>query len=169
MVCLFRCTVSIIYKYRNQSQIVYCSKILWGLVVLLQALFVLFLSSLLCQPLDLFSEYCLEHGIPFPSTELSQEEREHLKECYVFEDSLEAPILAYFPLVCDTFQKYKAPSKLTAVIIFLRFSHPVDLLNWFVFQNKTLASFWVGQVTVFSVQVWCIEYCQLIRDWNEEV
>ncbi|NWW43974.1 PA24E phospholipase, partial [Pedionomus torquatus] len=61
-------------------------------------------------PLDLFSEYCLEHGIPFPGTELSQEDREHLKECYVFEDSLEAPILAYFPMVCDTFQKYKAPN-----------------------------------------------------------
>ncbi|NXH94754.1 PA24E phospholipase, partial [Pachycephala philippinensis] len=61
-------------------------------------------------PLDLFSEYCLEHGIPFPCTELSQEDREHLKECYVFEDSLEAPILAYFPLVCDTFRKYKAPN-----------------------------------------------------------
>ncbi|NXB37004.1 PA24E phospholipase, partial [Eulacestoma nigropectus] len=61
-------------------------------------------------PLDLFSEYCLEHGIPFPCTELSQEDREHLKECYVFEDSLEAPVLAYFPLVCDTFQKYKAPN-----------------------------------------------------------
>ncbi|NXP29667.1 PA24E phospholipase, partial [Scytalopus superciliaris] len=61
-------------------------------------------------PLDLFSEYCLEHGIPFPSTELSQEDREHLKECYVFKDNLEAPILAYFPLVCDTFQKYKAPN-----------------------------------------------------------
>ncbi|NXC93808.1 PA24E phospholipase, partial [Certhia familiaris] len=61
-------------------------------------------------PLDLFSEYCLEHGIPFPTTELSQEDREHLKECYVFEDSLEAPVLAYFPLVCDTFQKYKAPN-----------------------------------------------------------
>ncbi|NXC66409.1 PA24E phospholipase, partial [Anhinga anhinga] len=60
-------------------------------------------------PLDLFSEYCLEHGIPFPGTELSQEDREHLKECYVFEDSLKAPVLAYFPLVCDTFQKYKAP------------------------------------------------------------
>ncbi|KAM6205313.1 cytosolic phospholipase A2 epsilon-like [Sarcoramphus papa] len=61
-------------------------------------------------PLDLLSEYCLEHGIPFPGTELSQEDREHLKECYVFEDSLEAPILAYFPLVCDTFQKYKTPN-----------------------------------------------------------
>ncbi|NWV25561.1 PA24E phospholipase, partial [Origma solitaria] len=61
-------------------------------------------------PLDLFSEYCLEQGIPFPSTELSQEDREHLKECYVFEDSSEAPVLAYFPLVCDTFKKYKAPN-----------------------------------------------------------
>ncbi|NXO01781.1 PA24E phospholipase, partial [Rhinopomastus cyanomelas] len=61
-------------------------------------------------PLDLFSKYCLEHGIPFPSTELSQEDREHLKECYVFEDSLEAPVLVYLPLVCDTFQKYKAPN-----------------------------------------------------------
>ncbi|NXK54221.1 PA24E phospholipase, partial [Chauna torquata] len=61
-------------------------------------------------PLDLFSEYCLEQGIPFPCTELSREDREHLKECYVFEDSLGAPILVYFPLVCDTFQKYKAPN-----------------------------------------------------------
>ncbi|XP_051477975.1 cytosolic phospholipase A2 epsilon-like [Apus apus] len=61
-------------------------------------------------PLDLFSEYCLEHGIPFPSTELCQEDREHLRECYVFENSLEAPVLVYFPLVCDTFQKFKAPN-----------------------------------------------------------
>ncbi|XP_069714147.1 cytosolic phospholipase A2 epsilon-like [Phaenicophaeus curvirostris] len=61
-------------------------------------------------PLDLFSEYCLEHGIPYPGIELSQEDREHLKECYLFEDSLEAPVLVYFPLVCDTFQKYKAPN-----------------------------------------------------------
>ncbi|OXB72497.1 UNVERIFIED_CONTAM: hypothetical protein H355_002768 [Colinus virginianus] len=28
----------------------------------------------------------------------------------MFEDSLEAPILVYFPLVCDTFQTYKAPN-----------------------------------------------------------
>uniref|UniRef100_A0A672TPL3 Phospholipase A2 n=1 Tax=Strigops habroptila TaxID=2489341 RepID=A0A672TPL3_STRHB len=79
-------------------------------------------------PLDLFSKYCLEHGIPFPSTELRQEDWEHLKECYVFEDSLEAPILAYFPLVCDTFQKYKAPSKLTALInhIFFRLSYRLE-------------------------------------------
>ncbi|KGL95710.1 Cytosolic phospholipase A2 epsilon, partial [Charadrius vociferus] len=62
------------------------------------------------QTLVMFLKYCSEHGIPFPGTELSQEDREHLKECYVFQDSLEAPILAYFPLVCDTFRKYKAPN-----------------------------------------------------------
>lgn len=28
----------------------------------------------------------------------------------MFEDNLEAPILVYFPLVCDTFQRYKAPN-----------------------------------------------------------
>uniref|UniRef100_A0A7M4G3A1 PLA2c domain-containing protein n=1 Tax=Crocodylus porosus TaxID=8502 RepID=A0A7M4G3A1_CROPO len=40
-----------------------------------------------------------------------EEDRKHLKECYLFEDteSSRAPILLYFPLVCDTFQKYKAP------------------------------------------------------------
>ncbi|KFZ58324.1 Cytosolic phospholipase A2 epsilon, partial [Antrostomus carolinensis] len=63
------------------------------------------------QTLVMFSsKYCLEHGIPFPDTDLSQEDREHPKECYVFEGSLKAPILVYFPLVCDTFQKYKAPN-----------------------------------------------------------
>ncbi|NWX99222.1 PA24E phospholipase, partial [Nothoprocta ornata] len=61
-------------------------------------------------PLDLFSEYCSEQGIPFPWTELSEDDREHLKECYLFEDNAEAPVLLYFPLVCDTFQKYKAPN-----------------------------------------------------------
>uniref|UniRef100_A0A7M4G320 Phospholipase A2 n=1 Tax=Crocodylus porosus TaxID=8502 RepID=A0A7M4G320_CROPO len=50
-------------------------------------------------------------GIPYPQTVLSEEDRKHLKECYLFEDteSSRAPILLYFPLVCDTFQKYKAP------------------------------------------------------------
>uniref|UniRef100_A0A8C6YRQ2 PLA2c domain-containing protein n=1 Tax=Nothoprocta perdicaria TaxID=30464 RepID=A0A8C6YRQ2_NOTPE len=54
--------------------------------------------------------YCTEQGIPFPRTELSEDDREHLKECYLFEDNAEAPVLLYFPLVCDTFQKYKAPN-----------------------------------------------------------
>ncbi|XP_010217774.1 PREDICTED: cytosolic phospholipase A2 epsilon-like [Tinamus guttatus] len=61
-------------------------------------------------PLEQFSEYCSEQGIPFPRTELSEDEREHLRECYLFEDNSEAPILLHFPLVCDTFQKYKAPN-----------------------------------------------------------
>lgn len=169
MVCLFQCIVSIIYKHMNQSQIVHCSKILCGLVVSLQPLFVLHLSSLLSQPLDLFSEYCLEHGIPFPSTELSQEDQEHLKECYVFEDSLEAPILAYFPLVCDTFQKYKAPSKLTALIVF--WDCLIQFIRWICSSSKKrhwqaseLAKLLYSQSCSDAYSIG-----QLIRDWNEEV
>uniref|UniRef100_A0A8B9MNP0 PLA2c domain-containing protein n=1 Tax=Accipiter nisus TaxID=211598 RepID=A0A8B9MNP0_9AVES len=79
--------------------------------------------------------YCLEHGIPFPSIDLSQEDREHLKECYVFEDSLEAPILTYFPLVCDTFQKYKTPSKLTV------------LINLFFYVSNCTAPYGTGLLT----------------------
>uniref|UniRef100_A0A8C6YY10 Phospholipase A2 n=1 Tax=Nothoprocta perdicaria TaxID=30464 RepID=A0A8C6YY10_NOTPE len=50
-------------------------------------------------------------GIPFPKIEISEEDRENLKECYVFEDaeSPHAPTVLFFPLVNDTFQKYKAP------------------------------------------------------------
>uniref|UniRef100_A0A8C8AMT1 Phospholipase A2 n=1 Tax=Otus sunia TaxID=257818 RepID=A0A8C8AMT1_9STRI len=40
-----------------------------------------------------------------------EEDRENLKECYVFEDadSPQAPTVLFFPLVNDTFKKYKAP------------------------------------------------------------
>uniref|UniRef100_A0A8B9F0N2 Phospholipase A2 n=1 Tax=Amazona collaria TaxID=241587 RepID=A0A8B9F0N2_9PSIT len=50
-------------------------------------------------------------GIPFPKIEISEEDRENLKECYVFEDadSPQAPTVLFFPLVNDTFKKYKAP------------------------------------------------------------
>lgn len=137
-ICLFQCVIALICK-----QTIYDledKNFSYGLCMLYFNLCVLHFSSLSIQPLDLFSEYCLEQGIPFPSTELSQEDREHLKECYVFKDSLEAPILVYFPLVCDTFQKYKAPSKLTALIFFfflfffkknffLRLFHPNYPLN----------------------------------------
>uniref|UniRef100_A0A8C5U0A2 Phospholipase A2 n=1 Tax=Malurus cyaneus samueli TaxID=2593467 RepID=A0A8C5U0A2_9PASS len=49
--------------------------------------------------------------IPFPRIEISEEDRENLKECYVFEeaDSPQAPTVLFFPLVNDTFKKYKAP------------------------------------------------------------
>ncbi|XP_044291652.1 cytosolic phospholipase A2 epsilon-like [Varanus komodoensis] len=62
-------------------------------------------------PLDLITKYYADQGIPFPKVVLTEEDRKHLKECYLFDEgeSPKAPILLYFPLVCDTFQKYKAP------------------------------------------------------------
>ncbi|XP_032069314.1 cytosolic phospholipase A2 epsilon-like [Thamnophis elegans] len=62
-------------------------------------------------PLDLSTRYYHGQGIPFPKTDLTEEDRKNLKECYLFDDaeSPKAPILLYFPLVCDSFQKYKSP------------------------------------------------------------
>ncbi|XP_053139264.1 cytosolic phospholipase A2 epsilon-like isoform X2 [Hemicordylus capensis] len=61
--------------------------------------------------LDQFAAYVSELEIPFPKTELSEEDRKNLKECYVFEDQddVAAPIVLFFPLTNDTFKKYKAP------------------------------------------------------------
>ncbi|KAG8126132.1 hypothetical protein E2320_021355, partial [Naja naja] len=55
------------------------------------------------------SRYFAKQGIPFPKIDLSMEK--NLKECYVFEDATdsEAPIVVFFPLINDTFKKYKAP------------------------------------------------------------
>ncbi|XP_066471802.1 cytosolic phospholipase A2 epsilon-like [Tiliqua scincoides] len=63
------------------------------------------------EPLEQMCKYCREQGIPFPSFELSDNEKEHLKECYVCKgaESPEAPILLFFPQVNDTFRYYKAP------------------------------------------------------------
>ncbi|XP_026526793.1 cytosolic phospholipase A2 epsilon-like isoform X2 [Notechis scutatus] len=63
------------------------------------------------KPLEHSSTYFSAQGIPFPKIVLSEEEKKNLKECYVFEDTNnpEAPILLYFPLVNDTFQRYIAP------------------------------------------------------------
>uniref|UniRef100_A0A8B9IS33 Phospholipase A2 n=1 Tax=Amazona collaria TaxID=241587 RepID=A0A8B9IS33_9PSIT len=62
-------------------------------------------------PLDQIAKYISSQGIPFPKIEISEEDRENLKECYVFEDadSPQAPTVLFFPLVNDTFKKYKAP------------------------------------------------------------
>ncbi|TRZ26299.1 hypothetical protein HGM15179_000911 [Zosterops borbonicus] len=62
-------------------------------------------------PLDQIAKYFSEQEIPFPKIEISEEDRENLKECYVFEeaDSPRAPTVLFFPLVNDTFKKYKAP------------------------------------------------------------
>ncbi|XP_061467308.1 cytosolic phospholipase A2 epsilon-like [Rhineura floridana] len=63
------------------------------------------------KPLERASTYFTEQGIPFPKTLLNDEEKKNLKECYVFEDAHnpEAPVVIYFPLVNDTFQRYLAP------------------------------------------------------------
>ncbi|NXE76295.1 PA24E phospholipase, partial [Cochlearius cochlearius] len=62
-------------------------------------------------PLEEASKYFLKQGIPFPKIHLSEEEKKDLKECYIFEDAEtpEAPIVVFFPLVNDTFRKYKEP------------------------------------------------------------
>ncbi|XP_027427823.1 cytosolic phospholipase A2 epsilon [Zalophus californianus] len=62
------------------------------------------------KPMKQTCEYCTVQNIPFPKYEL-QEDEENLKECYLLENSQEpdAPIILFFPLINDTFQKYKAP------------------------------------------------------------
>lgn len=44
---------------------------------------------------------------------MSEEDEKKPKECYVFvdNDNPKAPIVLHFPLVNDTFQKYKSPGK----------------------------------------------------------
>ncbi|NXV91501.1 PA24E phospholipase, partial [Calonectris borealis] len=63
------------------------------------------------SPLEEASKYFLKQGIPFPKIQLSEEEKKNLKECYIFEDAEtpEAPTVVFFPLVNDTFRKYKEP------------------------------------------------------------
>ncbi|XP_055448221.1 cytosolic phospholipase A2 epsilon isoform X1 [Psammomys obesus] len=62
------------------------------------------------KPLKQTCEYCTAQNIPFPSYSI-QDDDKSLKECYLMENPQEpdAPIVAYFPLINDTFQKYKAP------------------------------------------------------------
>ncbi|XP_019352015.1 cytosolic phospholipase A2 delta [Alligator mississippiensis] len=56
-------------------------------------------------------QYCSKQGIPFPKIVLSEEEKRHPKECYVFmdEENLKTPIVLHFPLVNNTFRKFKVP------------------------------------------------------------
>ncbi|XP_008936922.1 PREDICTED: cytosolic phospholipase A2 epsilon-like, partial [Merops nubicus] len=62
------------------------------------------------QPLEQTCRYFSQQGIPFPSIALKDDEN-NLKECYMFDgaDTPGAPLLLYFPLVNDTFQRYVAP------------------------------------------------------------
>ncbi|NXD22643.1 PA24E phospholipase, partial [Spelaeornis formosus] len=67
------------------------------------------------QALDQTCKYCSEQGIIFPKVDLSEEDRKKLKECYLFDgaETPGAPVLLFFPLVNDTFQKYKAPGNIS--------------------------------------------------------
>ncbi|XP_039924135.1 cytosolic phospholipase A2 zeta isoform X2 [Hirundo rustica] len=63
------------------------------------------------EVLELTQKYCEEREIPFPKIKFSEEDEKKPKECYVFVDdnNPKAPIVLHFPLVNDTFKKYKAP------------------------------------------------------------
>ncbi|KFV52747.1 Cytosolic phospholipase A2 epsilon, partial [Tyto alba] len=65
------------------------------------------------QALDQTCKYCSEQGILFPRVNLSEEDRKNPKECYLFDgaETPGAPVLLFFPLINDTFQKYKAPGQ----------------------------------------------------------
>ncbi|XP_063015165.1 cytosolic phospholipase A2 zeta isoform X1 [Melospiza melodia melodia] len=63
------------------------------------------------EVLELTQKYCEEQEIPFPKIKFTEEDEKKPKECYMFvdDDNPRAPIVLHFPLVNDTFQKYKAP------------------------------------------------------------
>ncbi|XP_007055862.4 cytosolic phospholipase A2 zeta [Chelonia mydas] len=56
-------------------------------------------------------KYCEEREIPFPHIVVSETDKQKPKECYMFMDprNPKVPIVLHFPLVNNTFQKYKAP------------------------------------------------------------
>ncbi|XP_053450893.1 cytosolic phospholipase A2 epsilon isoform X1 [Nycticebus coucang] len=62
------------------------------------------------KPLKQTCEYCSVQNIPFPEYGVEHDDK-NLKECYLMENPQEpdAPIVIFFPLINDTFQKYKAP------------------------------------------------------------
>nr|XP_056707866.1 cytosolic phospholipase A2 epsilon-like [Euleptes europaea] len=68
-------------------------------------------AGLQTRNLEQTCKYCAEQGIPFPKAVLSEEDKNSLKECYLFEDAenSEAPILLFFPQVNDTFRYYTSP------------------------------------------------------------
>ncbi|XP_016067789.1 PREDICTED: cytosolic phospholipase A2 epsilon [Miniopterus natalensis] len=63
------------------------------------------------KPMKQTCEYCSVQNIPFPNYDIQEEGNNNLKECYLMKNSEEpdAPIVLFFPLISDTFQKYKAP------------------------------------------------------------
>lgn len=73
------------------------------------------------QALVRTSQYFAKQRIPFPKIDLSNVKDEDLKECYVFEDAEDsrAPIVIFFPLINDSFRTYKAPGKVSRLLIII--------------------------------------------------
>uniref|UniRef100_S4RJ95 Phospholipase A2, group IVF, tandem duplicate 2 n=1 Tax=Petromyzon marinus TaxID=7757 RepID=S4RJ95_PETMA len=61
--------------------------------------------------LTLTSKYCQEHGIPFPKIDIPSCNLDDLHECYIFSDESDprAPIVLHFPLINNSFRKFKTP------------------------------------------------------------
>ncbi|XP_007437769.1 cytosolic phospholipase A2 beta [Python bivittatus] len=61
--------------------------------------------------IEQMGKYCLDQNIPFPKVILTEDDRQNPKECFVFEDkeNPNVPIVLHFPLVNDSFRKYKKP------------------------------------------------------------
>ncbi|XP_041121014.1 cytosolic phospholipase A2 zeta-like isoform X2 [Polyodon spathula] len=61
--------------------------------------------------LKLTQQYCSERSIPFPPITLSEEDLKNPKECYIFTDTEnpKIPIVLHFPLINQSFRKFKAP------------------------------------------------------------
>lgn len=86
------------------------------------------------QVLELAQKYCEEREIPFPKIKLSDEDEKKPKECYMFVDNNnpKAPIVLHFPLVNDTFRKYKAPGKGSVFLLSLSLVLTYKLLNCYI-------------------------------------
>ncbi|XP_066464423.1 cytosolic phospholipase A2 epsilon-like isoform X2 [Eleutherodactylus coqui] len=66
------------------------------------------------QAVEQTCNYCTIQGIGFPKVSLTDEEKMTHKECYAFndEDNNNCPIVLHFPIVNDTFKKFKEPGVL---------------------------------------------------------
>lgn len=66
------------------------------------------------QAVEQTCNYCTSQGIGFPKVSVSEEDRKTHKECYVFndEENDNCPTVLHFPLVNDTFKKFKEPGVL---------------------------------------------------------
>ncbi|NXY31381.1 PA24E phospholipase, partial [Pomatorhinus ruficollis] len=112
------------------------------------------------QALDQTCKYCSEQGIVFPRVDLSEEDRKNLKECYLFDgaETPGAPVLLFFPLVNDTFQKYKAPGKYSNMLK-RRFT------SWTACQKRSESEMEDGKVDLYGC---CSPYSTYSLQYSEK-